>query len=532
MDRQPQLFGATAHRAPAASGVSRAAKQTLLRRALALAVVSLAILPWLEARATAAADPVAVAYTPRIVQDTDDGFPPVSWFVVRSLSFNGDQTRLCIAGACGARIAGRALPPNEGFAEYLRYPAGANTTDEHSSYANAIAGTPSLAPPVVYYYRAPRSPDNSFVIRYWIFYSFNWFNANGSCGSCRGLSHDLHEGDWEHIDIRFSSADKPLRVRLSQHKSYTPLSWNGAGLQKDGTHLITYTARGDHANYPHTGAWPLTAPEIGQIAFSALNGFRAARDYIGVRHDTVRYSPTADHVGNLAAPSALANYSCWGGRMGQQIGPDGLLAGSWGTSPGSPLAQSRDLPGVNATCAGTARSAAAVPSSSQPEPQPQAAGLFPPTAPVQDDDSLSTCAGWLGSPVAIGEARIVACDQSELTRHFATGAPDDTQFSVSLSGDPGDLSIDPGPPTVGLLSTSQLSQVTLEAHSDAVSTIGLQMADADGNTSAATFNDVALSAGQQLHLTPGAAGVWNLVDTAGQVIASVLSQLIPTAGTP
>lgn len=509
--------------------LSGSVARTALRRSLTILALTVVVLPWLSSRANAAIDPVAAAYAPRIVQDTDDGFPPVSWFVVRSLGWNGDATRLCIAGTCGAQIAGRALPPNQDAGLYLRYPAGASTNNEHTSYVNAISATPSLAPAVAYYYRAPRSPDNSYVIRYWIFYSFNWFNANSSCGYCRGLSHDLHEGDWEHIDIRFNSADQPLRVRLSEHKSYTPLNWNGAELQKDGTHLITYTARGDHANYPHTGAWPLTASEIGSIAFSALNGFRAARDYIGVSHSTVRYSPSADHVGNLAGPSAVANYACWGGRMGEQLGPDGLIAGSWGTSPGSPLGQSRDLPGVNATCAGSSSAAAAA---AAPAPESQAVGLLAPSAPVQDDDSLSTCAGWLGSPVAIGEARIVTCDQSELTRYFATGAADGTQFNIGLTGNAADLSIDPGPPTVGLLPSSQLAQVAVAVHADSVSTVGLEMADADGNMTTVTFSDVALVAGQQLHLAAGPAGLWNLVDATGHVVASVLSQLIPTAGTP
>jgi threonine dehydrogenase-like Zn-dependent dehydrogenase len=60
----------------------------------------------------------------------------------------------------------------------------------------------------------------------------------------------------------------------------------------------------------------------------------------------------------------------------------------------------------------------------------------------------------------------------------------------------------------------------------------LEMADADGNTTTVTFPNVALAAGQQLHLAAGLAGLWNLVDATGHVVASVLSQLIPTARTP
>ena len=49
-------------------------------------------------------------------------------------------------------------------------------------------------PPITYAHIATQKGHSGFVVQYWFFYYFNQFN-------------DLHEGDWEGMQIAFDAAD-------------------------------------------------------------------------------------------------------------------------------------------------------------------------------------------------------------------------------------------------------------------------------------------------------------------------------------
>jgi hypothetical protein len=82
------------------------------------------------------------------------------------------------------------------------------------------------------------------ALQYWFFYVFNDWN-------------DLHEGDWEMIQLDFDAATAqdalakpPYEVGYSQHTGAERAEWGASKLTLvDKTHPVVYPALGSHANY-------------------------------------------------------------------------------------------------------------------------------------------------------------------------------------------------------------------------------------------------------------------------------------------
>jgi hypothetical protein len=98
--------------------------------------------------------------------------------------------------------------------------------------------------PTVYAHVAhdPAHPGE-LALQYWLFYAFNDFN-------------NLHEGDWEMIQLDFHAADaraalatRPTEVGYSSHEGAERAAWGDAKLGLvGGTHPVVYPAAGSHAN--------------------------------------------------------------------------------------------------------------------------------------------------------------------------------------------------------------------------------------------------------------------------------------------
>ncbi len=98
--------------------------------------------------------------------------------------------------------------------------------------------------PVVTYAHIAREPNHpGFVLQYWFFWYFNQFN-------------DLHEGDWEGMQISFEAEttaaalnEEPREIIVFQHAGGERASWGDSKVQKEGTHPIVYPAAGSHATF-------------------------------------------------------------------------------------------------------------------------------------------------------------------------------------------------------------------------------------------------------------------------------------------
>ena len=99
------------------------------------------------------------------------------------------------------------------------------------------------APPVTYAHIAREKGRPGLAVQYWFFWYFNQFN-------------DLHEGDWEGMQVVFDSSDPaealregPSEVGLFQHAGGEKADWNDGKVEKEGTHPVVYPAAGSHATF-------------------------------------------------------------------------------------------------------------------------------------------------------------------------------------------------------------------------------------------------------------------------------------------
>ncbi len=98
-------------------------------------------------------------------------------------------------------------------------------------------------PPITYAHIARETGHSGFVIQYWFFYYFNQFN-------------DLHEGDWEGMQIAFepdtaaqAMKQGPSRIAVFQHGGGEAVDWDDDEVEKEGTHPVVYPAAGSHATF-------------------------------------------------------------------------------------------------------------------------------------------------------------------------------------------------------------------------------------------------------------------------------------------
>jgi hypothetical protein len=100
------------------------------------------------------------------------------------------------------------------------------------------------APAAAYAHIAREVGHAGFVLQYWFFWYFNQFN-------------DLHEGDWEGMQLTFPHAAGPRRalregpaeIALFQHAGGEKASWSSGKVEKEGTHPVVYPAAGSHATF-------------------------------------------------------------------------------------------------------------------------------------------------------------------------------------------------------------------------------------------------------------------------------------------
>jgi hypothetical protein len=80
-----------------------------------------------------------------------------------------------------------------------------------------------------------------YLVRYWLFYSFDDWRSR------RSRLWQAHEGDWENVSVALDAYANPIFAAYSQHCSGSVRAWSKVAHVQ--THPIDYVALGSHANY-------------------------------------------------------------------------------------------------------------------------------------------------------------------------------------------------------------------------------------------------------------------------------------------
>lgn len=313
-------------------------------------------------------------FSPVLQVNGDDGFFPVAadWMWKLKDQF-GDPSTLCNGGPGNQEVCtypfsvNTLLAPNEGAGFRVKYP-NQNTEQKQEAVINGTLRAahfsgpqPQLDVPWVYYFIDGAQPNGDRTIEFWYYYTFNYFSGQPvSCDAypCGSDLHDLHEGDWEHVDVTVAPgnhlllASDPAGYLFSEHDDpWRPSPGEPVLLQ--GTHVDAYSALGDHANYPRCTFGTQVHSEAGEL-LTILNGDKdypcdAATDatHRVIAPDVVRGTDRGTVLWDLGTLPVERKFACWLGLMGDQH-PGGLLGKIFGTSPQPPLTQEEGPNGVQA----------------------------------------------------------------------------------------------------------------------------------------------------------------------------------------
>jgi hypothetical protein len=203
--------------------------------------------------AISAAEQLANTYAPIVMMRSQENgtcdsseeqfWPPTSVEVtlgnprVRLLRHTRRGNQVIMRAPTAADIAG--LGPSY----YLDLPG--NPLNPGCTYARDFAAIRRAghAPAITYAHIARQPGHPGFALQFWFYYYFNVFN-------------DLHESDWEGMQLAFSAATpaqavgtEPYGIVLFQHAGGEHARWDASKVQHRGTHPVVYSAAGSHATF-------------------------------------------------------------------------------------------------------------------------------------------------------------------------------------------------------------------------------------------------------------------------------------------
>jgi hypothetical protein len=132
---------------------------------------------------------------------------------------------------------------------------------------------------------------------------------------------DLHEGDWEHVDVIVDKqTGAPRHVLMARHDDEDELyDWDSPKIERRGSHIVVYVGFGGHASYSSCGIQQRASqkPLLGRI-------LRLAHmfDYTVCPHPLLKAAPLGP-VFTLGSTTPLVelrkdSWACWPGLFGER----------------------------------------------------------------------------------------------------------------------------------------------------------------------------------------------------------------------
>ncbi|MCR4322456.1 MAG: SBBP repeat-containing protein, partial [Candidatus Brocadiaceae bacterium] len=151
------------------------------------------------------------------------------------------------------------------------------------------------------------------VLQYWFFYIYNdWDN--------------IHEGDWEMIQIILNKEKNPTGITYSIHKGGLPLHWTDQNVSKDeddNNHPLVYVTKGGHGswNKPGDNVWYqfLKVTCVKCIDNTSDAGDKLYPDITTYTSKTHKY--TLKDVSDSGVQNSEYHWIHWRGYWGDQLAP-------------------------------------------------------------------------------------------------------------------------------------------------------------------------------------------------------------------
>jgi hypothetical protein len=300
------------------------------RLAFALATIALALPPGtaLGARDGSAAQRLIETYAPRLMVRAQES-PPCDTAEEQYLPtsvgavLGNPAVELTRERARGGEVTLKNGPTVADIAErdeehHLNLPGDplGDTCEYARDFATLVRE--GRAPKVTYAHLARERGLPGLVVQYWFFWYFNQFN-------------DLHEGDWEGMQIAFGASDPqgaleegPSEIVLYQHAGGEKASWTDGKVEKDGTHPVVYPAAGSHATFYEAAVY----------VENGRKGSGVGCDNTSAPHRRIDVRPV--RVPTHPGPGGPFGWLTYGGRWGQ-------LEKGFNNGPTGPSTKSRWL---------------------------------------------------------------------------------------------------------------------------------------------------------------------------------------------
>jgi hypothetical protein len=154
-----------------------------------------------------------------------------------------------------------------------------------------------------------------YLVRYWLFYSFDDWRSRGE------RLWQAHEGDWENIAVALDADAKAIFAAYSQHCAGAVRAWSK--VTRSQTHPVDYVALGSHANYFTQTSSPTQFLRCVYKNVAKADRSKARRLVGAVQSGITDRTGTAHPVGPIAQQQTSL----------QLIDLDGALP-AWGRFPG------------------------------------------------------------------------------------------------------------------------------------------------------------------------------------------------------
>lgn len=244
-------------------------------------------------------------FGPILCVTPDEAYQPcsVEWYVPRCLLLNNDTGQTTPATLDN-------LPATGNFQLIINSAQGDDTKKGNIATAKAYVNVKSF-------------PGDGYTdVQFWFCYAYNGpgtatISVPLNNGTANLAPMGEHEGDWEHITMRFDNTTlEPTLVYMAQHSGGT---WYGIQqIERRGQNIVVYASKNGHATYSVVGPNCSEHREYGPINFDLVNATASGGPELNC---SANYAIVGSNYLSITSPSWVAFKGRFGKSSTEQLSP-------------------------------------------------------------------------------------------------------------------------------------------------------------------------------------------------------------------